>query len=136
MSTQTVEQAQKAVAQGADYLGVGAVFATQTKADAKPLPHDIVRSICSAVTVPVVAIGGITKQNILQLSGTGVDGVALVSAIFAAETSKTNVGCCLAYQNRWSAHTGRACPPMIKKVLTIAGSDCSGGAGIQRISKP
>ncbi len=85
VSTQTVEQAQKAVEQGADYLGVGAVFSTQTKADAKPLPHNIVRIICNAVTVPVVAIGGITKQNILQLSGTGVDGVALVSAIFAAE---------------------------------------------------
>jgi thiamine-phosphate pyrophosphorylase len=85
VSTQTVEQAQKAVEQGADYLGVGAVFSTQTKADAKPLSHNIVRDICKAVRVPIVAIGGITKQNILQLSGTGVDGVALVSAIFAAK---------------------------------------------------
>ena len=85
VSTQTVEQALKAVEQGADYLGVGAVFSTQTKADAKPLCHDIVREICKAVSLPIVAIGGITKQNILQLSGTGVDGVALVSAIFAAK---------------------------------------------------
>ena len=70
---------------GADYLGVGAVFATTTKLDAKPVSYETLKEICHAVTIPVVAIGGISKRNLLQLSGAGVDGVALVSAIFSAQ---------------------------------------------------
>lgn len=85
VSAHTVEEARRAVAEGASYLGVGAAFATSTKADAKPLPRQTLRDICRAVEVPVVAIGGITRANLPELSGCGVDGVALVSAIFAAE---------------------------------------------------
>ena len=85
VSAHSVEEAQLAVAHGADYLGVGAVFATHTKTDVSEMPRQTLLDICNAVDVPVVAIGGIHKENILQLKGTGVDGVALVSAIFAAK---------------------------------------------------
>ncbi|HPE95484.1 MAG TPA: thiamine phosphate synthase, partial [Bacillota bacterium] len=71
--------------EGADYLGVGAVFNTPTKADADSVSFDTLKSICESVTIPVVAIGGITKENISFLAGSGIDGVALVSAIFAKE---------------------------------------------------
>ena len=85
VSAQTVEQAVEAERSGADYLGVGAVFATTTKLDAKPVSYETLKEIGHAVTIPVVAIGGISKRNLLQLSGAGVDGVALVSAIFSAQ---------------------------------------------------
>ena len=85
VSAHTVEEERRAVAHGADCLGVGAVFATSTKTDVDVLPRQTLIDICNAVDVPVVAIGGIHKENILQLKGTGVDGVALVSAIFAAD---------------------------------------------------
>ncbi len=85
VSAQTREQALQAEAEGADYLGVGAVFATSTKLDADHLSHETVRSICASVSIPVVAIGGITAQNIGELEGLGLDGVAVVSAIFAAK---------------------------------------------------
>ena len=85
VSAHSVAEAREAVISGADYLGVGAVFATATKADASVLRGDALRDICAAVDVPVVAIGGITRDNMPELSGTGVAGVALVSAIFAAE---------------------------------------------------
>ena len=61
------------------------MFATSTKSDADMVSLETLKEICSAVSVPVVAIGGISKNNMLKLKGTGVDGVALVSAIFAAE---------------------------------------------------
>jgi thiamine-phosphate pyrophosphorylase len=83
VSVQTVEQAVKAEQDGADYLGVGAVFTTSTKLDADALSFDTLQDICKSVSIPVVAIGGINEKNILQLHGTGVDGVAVVSAIFA-----------------------------------------------------
>lgn len=83
VSVQTVEQAIKAEKNGADYLGVGAVFSTSTKLDADMVSHDTLKKICDAVAIPVVAIGGIYKHNIMELAGTGIDGVALVSAIFA-----------------------------------------------------
>ena len=85
VSAHTVQEALDAVAHGADYLGVGAVFTTHTKTDVSEMPRQTLLDICNAVDVPVVAIGGIHKENILQLKGTGVDGVALVSAIFAAK---------------------------------------------------
>ena len=85
VSAQTVEQAEEAVRAGADYLGVGAVFSTTTKLDADHVSYATLKQICEAVDIPVVAIGGISKDNILQLKGSGVDGVALVSAIFSAE---------------------------------------------------
>lgn len=85
VSARTVEQALTAEGCGADYLGVGAVFATSTKLDASNISYDTLRSICKSVNIPVVAIGGINKNNILSLTGSGADGVALVSAIFAAD---------------------------------------------------
>lgn len=74
---------------GADYLGVGAVFSTSTKADAMPVSYETLQAICRAVSIPVVAIGGIQRENLLSLAGSGVDGVALVSAIFAAPDVET-----------------------------------------------
>ncbi len=85
VSAHSVEEALEAVKNGADCLGVGAVFSTSTKADANVLPKEILRDICAAVDIPVVAIGGINKTNISALSGSGVDGVALVSAIFGSD---------------------------------------------------
>ena len=84
ISAGTVEQALAAQAAGADYIGVGAMFPTGTKKDAKAVGPERLREICAAVSIPVVAIGGIGKSNIMSLAGTGVDGVAVVSAIFAA----------------------------------------------------
>lgn len=85
VSVHTVEEALEAVKNGADCLGVGAVFSTSTKTDVDVLPKETLRAICEAVEIPVVAIGGIKKSNIMELAGSGVDGVALVSAIFGAE---------------------------------------------------
>ena len=85
VSVHTVEEARQTVRDGADYLGLGAVFPTGTKTDADVMPGDMLRAICGAVDVPTVAIGGLNRGNILQLSGSGVDGAALVSAIFGAE---------------------------------------------------
>ena len=85
VSARTPEQARAAEAAGADYLGVGAVFPTGTKGNAKPMPMELLREISASVASPVVAIGGIGKENLLQLSGCGIAGVAVVSAIFAQE---------------------------------------------------
>lgn len=88
VSARTVEQARAAQNAGADYLGVGAVFSTSTKEDAKPLDHEILKAITKAVDIPVVAIGGISSENVLELKGTGIDGVAVVSAIYGKENPK------------------------------------------------
>ena len=88
VSARTVEQAMAAQNAGADYLGVGAVFSTSTKEDAKPLDHEILKAITKAVDIPVVAIGGISSENVSQLKGTGIDGVAVVSAIYGKENPK------------------------------------------------
>ena len=85
VSVHSVGEALEAVKNGADCLGVGAMFSTATKTDADVLPKEVLMEICDAVDIPVVAIGGISKENMAELKGTGVDGVALVSAIFAAE---------------------------------------------------
>lgn len=85
VSAQTPEQAKLAQENGADYLGVGAVFPTSTKEDASPVTHETLKEIAGSVSIPICAIGGINKGNILKLSGTGIDGVALVSAIFASK---------------------------------------------------
>ena len=89
VSAHSVEEALEAVRHGADCLGVGAMFSTSTKTDVNLLPKETLRAICEAVDVPVVAIGGINKDNISLLAGTGVDGVALVSAIFASDDIET-----------------------------------------------
>lgn len=85
VSAQTVEQALLAEAHGADYLGVGAVFPTGSKEDAVEVEYDTVKAICEAVKIPVIAIGGISKNNVLELSGNGLCGIAVISAIFAQE---------------------------------------------------
>ncbi|SFR87133.1 thiamine phosphate synthase [[Clostridium] aminophilum] len=85
VSAQTVEQAIRAEQAGADYLGVGAVFPTGSKDDATEVSYDTVKAIVEAVSIPVIAIGGITKDNVGELSGTGIAGVAVISAIFAKE---------------------------------------------------
>ncbi|MDF2474027.1 MAG: thiamine phosphate synthase [Anaerocolumna sp.] len=83
VSVHNLEEAMKAEEGGANYIGVGSVFSTTTKKDIKRLTSDTLKEISNAVNIPVVAIGGITKDNILQLSGSGVDGVAVISALFA-----------------------------------------------------
>ena len=85
VSAHNVEEALRAEAAGADYLGVGAAFQTGTKTDAKPISHALYREITRAVHIPVVAIGGITRENILELSGGGLSGAAVVSALFGVE---------------------------------------------------
>ena len=88
VSAQTVEQAVQAEKDGADYLGVGAVFPTGSKDDADDVSHDTVKAICEAVNIPVIAIGGISKNNVGQLAGLGLDGVAVISAIYASDDLK------------------------------------------------
>ena len=85
VSTQTITQAQAAEAAGADYLGVGAVFGTTTKQDAREVSPDTLRAICSSVRIPVVAIGGISQKNILSLAHSGIAGVSVISAILASD---------------------------------------------------
>ena len=87
ISAGTVEEAIAAENAGADYIGVGAVFGTSTKKNARNLTVEKLKEISSAVSIPVVAIGGINGKNLMALCGSGVDGVAVVSAIFAAEDS-------------------------------------------------
>lgn len=85
VSVRTVQQALKAQKDGADYLGVGSVFVTQTKGDAKKVDIQTLKDICQAVDIPVLAIGGISHENILELKESGIDGVAVVSAIMAQD---------------------------------------------------
>ena len=79
----TVEEALRAQAEGADYLGVGAMFPTGTKTNTVPTSADTLKAICAAVSIPVVAIGGVNAQNLPTLAGTGIAGAAVVSAIFS-----------------------------------------------------
>lgn len=126
VSCKSVEQAKAAEAGGADYLGVGAMYPTDTKSDTSQVTVETLKAICRAVDIPVVAIGGIRADRIEPLKETGADGVAVVSAIFGQpdieaaarglrETAEMYLG----------RHRRR------KTALTIAGSDPSGGAGIQ-----
>lgn len=85
ISAHTVEEAKFAQENGADYIGIGAVFETSTKNDVDVIPYEKVKFICDAVDIPKVAIGGINAENILKLKGSGIDGVAVVSAIFGAK---------------------------------------------------
>ena len=82
VSAQTVEQALLAEKRGADYLGVGAVFPTGSKDDADDVSYDTLKAICEAVSIPVVAIGGITKETTHELAGSGICGIAVISAIY------------------------------------------------------
>lgn len=83
VSAQTVEQAVLAEKHGADYLGVGAVFATGSKDDAVEVGPQMLKDICQAVSIPVIAIGGISRDNVSELAGSGICGIAVISAIFA-----------------------------------------------------
>ena len=85
VSAQTVEQALLAEKHGADYLGVGAVFPTGSKDDADDVSYETLKAICEAVSIPVVAIGGISQENVSRLAGSGICGVAVISAIYAAK---------------------------------------------------
>lgn len=85
VSAQTVEQAIVAQNKGAHYIGVGAVFPTGSKSDAENVSYNTLKAICDAVTIPVVAIGGIGKHNVTELKHSGISGIAVISAIFAAE---------------------------------------------------
>ena len=85
VSVQTLDQALKAQAEGADYLGVGAMFDTSTKTDARLVSKETLAAICAAVDIPVVIIGGVKADNVGEFAGTGFDGAAVVSAIFAAD---------------------------------------------------
>lgn len=88
VSAQTVEQAILAEQRGADYLGVGAVFPTGSKSDADDVSHETLKAICEAVKIPVIAIGGISKDNVQQLAKSGISGIAVISAIFAQQDIK------------------------------------------------
>ena len=82
VSAQTVDQAVLAEKHGADYLGVGAVFPTGSKEDADDVSYETLKAICEAVSIPVIAIGGITKENVKELAGSGICGIAVISAIY------------------------------------------------------
>jgi len=83
ISAASVEQAMLAEKKGADYLGVGAVFPTSSKSDAEEVSFETLKEICEAVSIPVVAIGGINAGNVMKLAGSGICGVAVISALFA-----------------------------------------------------
>ena len=89
VSAQTVEQAITAEKHGADYLGVGAVFPTGSKDDAAEVSYDTLKAICDAVKIPVIAIGGITEDNVTELSKSGICGIAVISALYAKEDIKS-----------------------------------------------
>ena len=84
MTAPSVALAKKAEELGADYIGAGAVFSTNTKKDTKPLELSTLKEICNSVSIPVVAIGGIDHSNVRELKGTDIDGVAVISALFGA----------------------------------------------------
>lgn len=121
VSVSCVEEALEAERNGADYLGVGAIFSTDTKGDAQNIGFEMLKAITMAVKIPVCAIGGITSKNIDQLQHSGIEGVAVISDIY----NKEDVRKAAAELKRKISNI------TIKKVLTIAGSDSSGGAGIQ-----
>ena len=84
-TAKTIEQAKRAEAEGADYLGVGAVFPSPTKKNAIRITNEQLKEICDSVSIPAVAIGGIDRSNFTELEGCGMSGIAVVSAIFSAE---------------------------------------------------
>lgn len=123
-TAKTIEQAQKAVEQGADYLGSGAVFGSTTKKNAISMSKEQLSDICHAVSIPVVGIGGITIDNVDQLAGCGISGIAVISGVFDTNDVKSR-----AMELKKAVEQGIG--KTMKTALTIAGSDCSGGAGIQ-----
>ena len=126
VSAHNVEEAVQAEKNGADYLGAGAVFSTASKADVTSLSMESLKEICEAVSIPVVAIGGISEENMDQLKGTGISGVAVISALFA-QADVCQAATRLCEKLSYIIEKGKK----RKTALTIAGSDSSGGAGIQ-----
>lgn len=124
VSAHNLNEAKKAYENGADYLGVGAMFSTDTKKDASHVSFATLKDICTNVDIPVVAIGGINDHNVIQLTGSGIAGIAVISAIFAKDNIEDATKQLKEKISRLVHQTMPAC-------LTIAGSDCSGGAGIQ-----
>lgn len=104
ISAGTIDEAVAAEQAGADYIGVGAVFATGTKKNARNLSIEALKEISSAVSIPVVAIGGINEKNLMELKGSGVDGVAVVSAIFAADDPGKATACLLDLAREMVSH--------------------------------
>lgn len=90
VSASTVSEAQKAVLDGADYLGVGAMFATGTKTDTRPVSMDELKQIKASVSVPIVVIGGINKDTIPAFRGIGIDGISVVSALISSKDIKSS----------------------------------------------
>lgn len=123
VSAHTIEEAKIAKAQGADYLGVGAIFPTSSKDDAEVLGIERLKEMTETVDLSMVAIGGISYDNCLLLKDTGIDGIAVISALFGQKNIKQAT---IDLKKRVDAlyETMHTC-------LTIAGSDSSGGAGIQ-----
>ena len=126
VSAHSVEEAVQAEKNGADYLGAGAVFSTASKTDVTSLSMETLKEICEAVSIPVVAIGGISEENMDQLKGTGISGVAVISALFA-QADVCQAATRLCEKLSYIIEKGKK----RKTALTIAGSDSSGGAGIQ-----
>ena len=104
VSVRTAEEAVLAERNGADYLGAGAVFHTSSKSDAVDISHETLREICGAVKIPVVAIGGINAGNIHLLAGSGIEGVAVISAIFAADDIRGAAGNLRALSEKYFAN--------------------------------
>ena len=123
VTAKTIGQARKAKEDGANYIGTGAVFSTSTKSDAIGIPHERITEIKNAVDIPMTAIGGISLENAGSLKGRGMDGIAVVSALFAADDIEQ-----AARERKKKAYEITGKMPV---ALTIAGSDSCGGAGIQ-----
>ncbi|AEA00453.1 MULTISPECIES: bifunctional hydroxymethylpyrimidine kinase/phosphomethylpyrimidine kinase [Aerococcus] len=121
-SAKTLDTALKAQAAGADYLGVGALYPTQSKANAQGTSLTTLRTIAQGVNIPIVGIGGISLDNMANLRDQGLAGVALISALFKAEDP---------YRTTQAVRQAAERLFKLQAVLTIAGSDSSGGAGIQ-----
>jgi len=124
VSTRTAEQARQAQADGADYIGLGAMFATGSKNDAVCVGVERLIEVRAAVKLPIVAIGGINRTNIAQVVDAGADAVAVISAVTADSDPA------LAARELTLAFNRLLAPPA-GRVLTVAGSDSGGGAGIQ-----
>lgn len=124
VSVHNLEEAILAQKNGASYIGVGSIFKTNSKKDASFVSIGTLREICNKINLPVVAIGGINSSNISNLYGTGIDGVAVISAILSTDNIKESTEILKSKSNFIYKRN-------IPAILSIAGSDCSGGAGIQ-----